>query len=77
MPDFLKFKKKNKSEKKKKGFFRELFDDILFALIAVTIIRGLFIEAYAIPTGSMENSMLIGDHLFVSKVHFGQEAQEL
>jgi len=72
MLDFLKFKKKNQSEsKKKKGFFRELFDDILFALIAVTIIRGLFIEAYAIPTGSMENSMLIGDHLFVSKVHFG------
>ncbi len=71
MLDFLKFKKKDKSEKKKKGFFRELFDDILFALIAVTIIRGLFIEAYAIPTGSMENSMLIGDHLFVSKVHFG------
>jgi signal peptidase I len=68
----LKFlKSKKKSEKKKKGFFRELFDDILFALIAVTIIRGLFIEAYAIPTGSMENSMLIGDHLFVSKVHFG------
>lgn len=71
MLDFLKFKKKEKKEKKKKGFFRELFDDILFALIAVTIIRGLFIEAYAIPTGSMENSMLIGDHLFVSKVHFG------
>ena len=72
MLDFLKFKKKNKPEsKKKKGFFRELFDDILFALIAVTIIRGLFIEAYAIPTGSMENSMMIGDHLFVSKVHFG------
>jgi len=73
MLDFLKFKKKkNETEpKKKKGFFRELFDDILFALIAVTIIRGLFIEAYAIPTGSMENSMLIGDHLFVSKVHYG------
>lgn len=72
MLDFLKLKKKKTSEpKKKKGFFRELFDDILFALIAVTILRGLFIEAYAIPTGSMENSMLIGDHLFVSKVHFG------
>ena len=55
----------------KKGFFRELFNDILFALIAVTIIRGLFVEAFAIPTGSMENSMLIGDHLFVSKFHYG------
>ncbi|GHE52019.1 MULTISPECIES: signal peptidase I [Roseivirga] len=72
MLDFLKRKKKEeKPEKKKKGFFRELFNDILFALIAVTIIRGLFVEAFAIPTGSMENSMLIGDHLFVSKFHYG------
>ena len=72
MLDFLKRKKKAEKEPKpKRGFFRELINDILFALIAVTIIRGLFIEAYAIPTGSMENSMLIGDHLFVSKVHFG------
>lgn len=72
MLDFL--KRKNKEEKKpkqKRGFFRELFNDILFALIAVTIIRGLFVEAFAIPTGSMENSMLIGDHLFVSKFHYG------
>ncbi|MBO3698998.1 signal peptidase I [Roseivirga sp. E12] len=72
MLDFLKRKKKaEKQPKVKRSFFRELANDILFALIAVTIIRGLFIEAYAIPTGSMENSMLIGDHLFVSKVHFG------
>ena len=69
------FRKKKSAEettpKKKRGFFRELVNDILFALIAVTIIRGLFIEAFAIPTGSMENSMLIGDHLFVSKLHYG------
>lgn len=72
MLDFLKRKKKAETQPKvKRSFFRELANDILFALIAVTIIRGLFIEAYAIPTGSMENSMLIGDHLFVSKVHFG------
>jgi signal peptidase I len=71
MLDFFKKKKKDETPKVKRGFFRELVNDILFALIAVTIIRGLFIEAYAIPTGSMENSMLIGDHLFVSKLHYG------
>ncbi len=72
MLDFLKKKKKEDAKpKEKKGFFQELFNDILFALIAVTIIRGLFVEAFAIPTGSMENSMLIGDHLFVSKFHYG------
>ena len=69
MLDFLKRKnKEEKKEKEKKGFFRELLNDILFALIAVTIIRGLFVEAFAIPTGSMENSMLIGDHL-LSLIH--------
>ena len=67
----LNFLRGRKKPKKKRGFFRELLNDILFALVAVTIIRGLFIEAYAIPTGSMENSMLIGDHLFVSKLHYG------
>lgn len=72
MLDFLKQKKKaEKPEPVKRGFFRELANDILFALMAVTLIRMFFVEAYAIPTGSMENSMLIGDHLFVSKFHYG------
>ena len=72
MLDFLKRKKKaDQPEPVKRGFFRELANDILFALMAVTLIRMFFVEAYAIPTGSMENSMLIGDHLFVSKFHYG------
>ena len=72
MLDFLKRKKKAEQPKPvKRGFFRELANDILFALMAVTLIRMFFVEAYAIPTGSMENSMLIGDHLFVSKFHYG------
>ena len=60
MLDFFK-KKKDKAPKQKKGFFRELFNDVLFALIAVTIIRGLFIEAYAIPTGSMAITFLLAN----------------
>lgn len=67
-----KFWKKNKEEnKKKKSAGREWFDAIVFAVIAATIIRGLFIEAYTIPTGSMERSLLVGDFLFVSKVNYG------
>jgi signal peptidase I len=65
-----KFWKKNK-EKKKKSATREWVDAIVFAVIAATIIRGLFIEAYTIPTGSMERSLLVGDFLFVSKVNYG------
>lgn len=58
----------NKPRKTKK---REWFDAILFAVIAATLIRVFFIEAYTIPSGSMERSLLIGDFLFVSKVNYG------
>lgn len=69
-----KFWQKNKADnkpKKKKTKSREWVDAILFAVIAATIIRVFFIEAYTIPTGSMERSLLIGDFLFVSKVNYG------
>ncbi|WP_353135835.1 signal peptidase I [Pseudopedobacter sp.] len=62
---------KEKKAKKKKSATREWLDAIIFAVIAATIIRGLFIEAYTIPTGSMERSLLVGDFLFVSKVNYG------
>ncbi|MBB2151664.1 signal peptidase I [Pedobacter gandavensis] len=68
-----KFWQKNKDAKpgKKKTKSREWFDAILFAVIAATIIRVFFIEAYTIPTASMERSLLVGDFLFVSKVNYG------
>ena len=49
----------------------EWVDAIIFAVIAATFIRMFFIEAYTIPTSSMEKSMLIGDYLFVSKLSYG------
>ena len=55
--------------KKSKG--REWLDAIVFAVIAATIIRGLLFSAYAIPTGSMEGTLLTGDYLFVSKLSYG------
>ncbi|MCE7066035.1 signal peptidase I [Dyadobacter sp. CY326] len=56
---------------KKKSPVREWFDSILFAVVAATLIRWLFFEAFTIPTPSMENSLLVGDFLFVSKLHYG------
>lgn len=56
---------------KKKSAVREWFDSILFAVVAATLIRWLFFEAFTIPTPSMENSLLVGDFLFVSKLHYG------
>ncbi len=64
-------KNNNAEPKKKKSKTREWTDAIVFAVIAATIIRVFFIEAYTIPSGSMERSLLIGDFLFVSKVNYG------
>ena len=55
----------------KKAVWREWLDAALFAVIAATIIRTFFIEAYTIPSGSMEGTMLVNDYLFVSKVAYG------
>lgn len=49
----------------------EWVDAILFAGIAAMIIRTLLIEAYTIPTSSMEKTMRVGDYLFVSKYTYG------
>ncbi len=65
--------KQNKT-KKKKGPVREWIDALVFAVIAATIIRWLLIEAFTIPTPSMEKSLLTGDYLFVSKMHYGARA---
>ncbi len=55
----------------KKGIIREWADSILFAVFAAHFIRLFLIEAYTIPTPSMEGSLLVGDYLFVSKIHYG------
>lgn len=55
----------------KKGFVREWTDAIIFAVVAATIIRTFIMEAYTIPTSSMEKSLLVGDYLFVSKMAYG------
>jgi signal peptidase I len=49
----------------------EWLDALIFAVIAVTIINIFLFQNYKIPTGSMEKTLLIGDHLYVSKVAYG------
>ncbi len=49
----------------------EWLDALIFAVIAVSLINIFLFQNYRIPTGSMEKSLLIGDHLFVSKVAYG------
>jgi signal peptidase I len=43
---------------------------LLYAAIIALVIRSFFIEAFRIPTGSMKNSLLVGDHLFVNKLSY-------
>lgn len=65
------WKKKDNTKKKKKSVVREWLDAAIFAIVAATIIRTFFIEAYTIPTPSMEGSLLVNDFLFVSKLAYG------
>jgi len=50
---------------------REWADSLIFAVVAATLIRWATFEAYTIPSPSMEGSLLVGDYLFVSKLHYG------
>ncbi len=54
-----------------KSATREWLEAIIFAVVIVLIIRSLFFDLFRIPTPSMEKSLLVGDYLFVSKVHYG------
>lgn len=60
-----------KKEQKPKSLLREWRDALVFAVIVATLVRWGTVEAFVIPTPSMENSLLVGDYLFVSKLHYG------
>jgi signal peptidase I len=58
-------------KKHKKAGWREWVDAAIFAVIAATLIRTFIFEAYTIPSGSMEKTLLVKDFLFVSKLSYG------
>lgn len=58
-------------KKHKKPGWREWVDAGIFAVVAATLIRTFVFEAYTIPTGSMEKTLLVRDFLFVSKLSYG------
>jgi signal peptidase I len=61
---------------KKKSVMREWGEAIVFAVVAASVIRTFFLEAFTIPTPSMEKSMLVGDYLFVSKMSYGAKVPQ-
>jgi signal peptidase I len=60
-----------KPAKTKKSFWREWGEALFVAAILALIIRTFVIQAFKIPSGSMEDTLLIGDHLLVNKFVYG------
>src|SRR5438128_9684557 len=58
----------------KKSILREYFESIVIAVILALFIRTFVVQAFKIPTGSMEENLLIGDHLLVNKFVLGPTA---
>ena len=65
------FWRKRKPQGEKHKISTELFDSLIIALILAVFIRTFFLEAYTIPTSSMEKTLNVGDYIFVSKVRYG------
>jgi signal peptidase I len=61
----------------KKSTVREYFESIVIAVILALFIRTFVVQAFKIPTGSMEENLLIGDHLLVNKFVFGPTESRL
>src|ERR671919_2480497 len=61
----------------KKSTVREYFESIVIAVILALFIRTFVVQAFKIPTGSMEQNLLIGDHLLVNKFVFGPASSPL
>ncbi|HXD72421.1 MAG TPA: signal peptidase I [Vicinamibacterales bacterium] len=61
----------------KKSTVREYFESIVIAVILALFVRTFVLQAFKIPTGSMENNLLIGDHLLVNKFVDGPTATGL
>ncbi|MCI5119930.1 MAG: signal peptidase I, partial [Candidatus Electrothrix sp. AUS4] len=62
---------KNKHTEKQKSAVREYTEAIIIALILALFIRTFIIQAFKIPSGSMLQTLLIGDHILVSKFIYG------
>lgn len=61
----------DEAAKKKKNRRRETVEAIIIAILLAVFIRAFVVQAFKIPSGSMENTLLVGDHILVSKFAYG------
>ncbi len=65
--------KPTKPQKKK---LKDSIEGLIFAIIAALLLKTFVVEAYRIPTGSMENTLLVGDFLLVNKFIYGSKSPQ-
>jgi signal peptidase I len=70
----LKKRNENEAVPKKKGALRENIEAIVIAVILALFIRTFVVQAFKIPSGSMKDTLLIGDHILVNKFTYGIKA---
>ncbi len=68
---------KTPGDKSDKSTFREYFESICVAVILALFVRTFVFQAFKIPTGSMEENLLVGDHLIVNKMLYAPTATGL
>ncbi|MGK2945751.1 MAG: signal peptidase I [Desulfuromonadales bacterium] len=71
MKFFTKNKTSNGHSRKKKSQLRDWSEALIVAAVLALIIRTFVVQAFKIPSGSMEDTLLIGDHLLVNKFIYG------
>jgi len=60
-------------EKRRKSLTREYVEAIVIAVLLAVVIRALVIQAFTIPSGSMMDTLLVGDYILVNKFIYGAE----
>ena len=67
----MQLRKQKASSKNRKPFYREALSALFWALAISLVLRATVVQAYHVPSGSMEPNMLVGDQFLVSKAHYG------
>ncbi len=66
-------RKMTSAQGKRKSTLREYTEAILIALVLAFFIRSFIVQAFKIPSGSMIPTLLVGDHILVSKFSYGPQ----
>src|SRR5919106_1963767 len=61
----------DKTRGRPKSVVREYAESIIIAIVLALVIRTFVVQAFKIPSGSMEDTLLIGDHILVNKLAYG------